>query len=167
MHLQGTMKDQNKFLRMEIPYLLDVHIQKFFSRYKWLAVNGYWKSVVFIADQKRTFLSFVASLNVNIGSLGILYKEFYFLKSRVIYPSQIIRHRNGRFRRFHGSSIPVNRPTDRNYSVPLETDKNLLKRTSGYDYRISTFNSWHFPPGLDRKQWVFCKILLEIHGILL
>ncbi len=58
------------------------------------------------------------------------------------------------FRRFHGSSIPVNGSGDRIYPVPPGTDRNLSKPAAGYGYRISASNSWHFPAGSGRKRRV-------------
>ncbi len=71
------------------------------------------------------------------------------------------------FRRFHGSSIPVNGFSDRIYPVPPGTYRNLSKPTAGYGYRIPASNSWHFPAVSCRKRRVSWGFLPEIHGILL
>jgi hypothetical protein len=58
------------------------------------------------------------------------------------------------FRRFHGSSIPVNGSGDRIYPVSPGTGRNLSKPAAGYGHRILVSNSCHFPAGSERKRGV-------------
>jgi hypothetical protein len=45
------------------------------------------------------------------------------------------------FRRFHGSSIPVNGSGNRIYPISPGTDRNLSKPAAGYGHRILVSNS--------------------------
>jgi hypothetical protein len=74
---------------------------------------------------------------------------------------------SGQFRRFHGSSIPVNGSGGRIYPIPPGADRNRVKPAAGYGHRILASNSWHFPAGSGRKRYVSCRFQPEIHGILL